>query len=129
MNLSVSPRDVDAFVAREGDHIGELLVPAELVDERLVERVLARIGVHPATLRARVGLAPHVIGPVEHVACVECERAQTQTKTIRPLAASTGARVEQLARMIVARESRHRLTFLTSFLLYTREFTSNNFDF
>lgn len=70
---SVSPSDIDAFISGESDDIGELLRPSDLVHERLVSGVLARIGVQPTTLRSRVNLAPNVIGPVEHVARVQVE--------------------------------------------------------
>lgn len=114
MYQCVSPGDIDALVTREGDHVGETFVPADFVDERLVECVLARIGMHPASLRARVDFAPHVIGPVEHVARVHVESARTQTEAVGPLAASARARLEQLARMIEACESSRALARLTS---------------
>ena len=74
---SVSPSDIDALMSGESDDIGELLLPSNLVHERLVSGVLARISVQPTTLRARVDLAPHVIGPVEHVARVQVECSGT----------------------------------------------------
>ena len=110
----VAPRDVDALVAREGDHVGELLCPATLVDERLVDGVLARIDVQPALVRLGVHLTPHVVAPVEHVARVVAERARQQRKAVGPLAASAAPRLQQLARVVVAREACERPTRTTA---------------
>lgn len=49
------------LVLREGNDVGELLAPADLVEQGLVTDVLTRVAVQPALLRRRVHLRPDMV--------------------------------------------------------------------
>ena len=75
----------------EGEDIGQFLVPARLVYQRLVTNSLTGVNMQPPLLCLGVHLSPHVVCPVQHISCFEAHSATKQREHIRPLATSSTA--------------------------------------
>ena len=102
---NVSLRHVDDLDVRESDRISQLFAPAFFVEVRRVKRILAGVHMCPAILLLNIDLGPHVIRPVKNQPRIVTERLAYSSEGIGPLTAATGARLKQLARMVVSRES------------------------
>jgi len=103
----VATSDVDHLVLAERQHEGELLLPALLVEQRVVEGLLAAVQVQPARTVVAVHLGEEVIGEVEHQTCVKAQRPTALREALRPLATAAPPSAQQRPRVVHARESGH----------------------
>mmetsp|Transcript_103701 Transcript_103701/g.260063 ORF Transcript_103701/g.260063 Transcript_103701/m.260063 type:complete len:438 (+) Transcript_103701:890-2203(+) len=108
-HLLVLPRvslcHVHCVVAGKGEAIRQFFSPTPLVDQGGVESLLARVRMQPALETIAIDLRPDMVRPIVHVSRLVAQRAAYEREAIRPLPAAPLAPLEQLPRIVVAREA------------------------
>ena len=109
--------DVDDLFGRESDAVGQLLAPAFLVKQGLIEYVLARVHVYPAVPLVNVNFSPDVICEVQHEPGIVVHGLADAGERICPLTAAPCPCLVELHWVVVSRKPSELVALLALVVL------------